>query len=255
MLRQVGDLNGYKLGSRDGEIGKVKELYFDDLNWTVRYLVADTGDWLSDRRVLISPYALDEVNVDGKVIPVNLTRKQIENSPSLDNDKPVSRQYELQCYPYYDWPAYWNGPFQWGPVANPGSVQSGWLASAHHTESDDPHLRSTIDVSGHSIQALNGEIGHVEDFVVDDETWTIRYLIVDPRDWWPGKKVLISTRWVERISWSESKVFINLNRETIKLGPEYTKEALITRDYEMKLHRHYGRAGYWEDELARKIAS
>ena len=136
------------------------------------------------------------------------------------------------------WPAYWNGPFLWGPVANPGSVQRGWLAS-----------------DGHSIQARNGEIGHVEDFVVDDATWTIRYLIVDTRDWWPGKKVLISTRWVERINWSESKVFINLTRETIKQGPEYTKEALITRDYEMKLHRHYGREGYWEDERARKIAS
>ena len=112
----------------------------------------------------------------------------------------------------------------------------------------DPHLRSTHDVSGYHIQAADGEIGHVEDFIIDDETWAIRYLIVDTRNWWPGKKVLVSPQWIERVSWSESKVFVNLSRETIKQSPEYTEESLLTRDYETGLHRHYNRQGYWVDE-------
>ena len=112
----------------------------------------------------------------------------------------------------------------------------------------DPHLRSTHDVSGYHIQATDGEIGHVEDFIIDDETWAIRYLIIDTRNWWPGKKVLISPQWIERVSWSESKVFVNLSRETIKQSPEYTEESLLTRDYETGLHRHYNRQGYWVDE-------
>jgi len=111
----------------------------------------------------------------------------------------------------------------------------------------DPHLRSTDSVQGHNLQALDGEIGHVEDFVIDDETWAIRYLIVDTRNWWPGKKVLISPQWIERVSWSESKVFVNLSREAIKQSPEYTEESLLTRDYETGLHQHYQREGYWAE--------
>lgn len=254
MLRRAKELNDYKLGARDGEIGKVKEFYFDDQNWTVRYLIADTGGWLSGRRVLISPYALDPADEGGKVIPVDLTRTQIEKSPSPATDRPVSRQYEWDYYSYYGWPAYWDGPYVWGMGAYPTRGRQGWSDASRrsHAEGDDPHLRSTENVTGCDIQAQDGEIGHVEDFVIDDETWTIRYLIVDTQNWWPGKKVLISTRWIDRISWEESKVFINLTREAIKEGPEYTEETLITRDHETQLHRHYSREGYWADEPAAK---
>ena len=248
MLRLAKDLNGYKLSARDGEIGKVKEFYFDDRSWAVRYLIADTGDWLNDRQVLISPYALDTAREAERVIPVALTREKIENSPSLDTDRPVSRQYELQYYPYYGWPGYWVGPYMWGTGAYPVSKQGGWSTEIRHKHNDDPHLRSTKDVTGRTIHATDGEVGHVEDFVVDDEVWAIRYLVVATRDWWPHKKVLISTQWIERISWEESKVFINLTREAIKAAPEYSHAALITRDYEEELHRHYLRERYWHTE-------
>ncbi len=250
MLRKAKDLSGYKLDARDGEIGEVKEFYFDDQRWTVRYLIADTGGWLSGRTVLISPYALDPANEGSKVIPVDLTKAQIEGSPSLDTDRPVSRQYELDYYSYYGWPGYWGGMYPWGLSAYPRRGQGSWSKASRRAKDEDPHLRSTADVSGRNIQAQDGEIGHVDDFVIDDETWAIRYLIVDTQNWWPGKKVLISTRWIERISWEESKVFINLTREAIKQGPEYTDQTLITRDHEMKLHRHYNREGYWADQLA-----
>jgi uncharacterized protein YrrD len=251
MLQRAKELSGYTLGARDGEIGKVSEFLFDDKSWTVRYLVADTGGWLSGRQVLISPYALDPANQASKVIPVDLTRAQIEKSPALATDRPVSRQYEGDYYSYYGWPGYWDGPYTWGPSAYPTRGRDRWSETSRREQNEDPHLRSTQDVTGRDIQAQDGGIGHVADFVIDDETWTIRYLIVDTQNWWPGKKVLISPRWIERISWEEAKVFINLTREAIKQGPEYTDQTLITRDHEIKLHQHHNREGYWADELAK----
>ena len=255
MLNKAKTLKGYKLNSLDGEIGRVKEFYFDDRHWIIRYLVVDTGDWLTERQVLISPYALSFVNKDEQYISVDLTKKQIEDSPSLNTDKPVSRQFEESFYGYYGWPTYWNGSHAWGPTPN---IERNHEKSGTYNQGGkawDPYLRSTHDVSGHTIQATDGEIGHVEDFFIDDETWAIRYLAIDTRNWWGGKKVLISPKWIERVSWDESKVFVNLSRETIKKSPEFTEESLLNRDYETRLHRHYDRKGYWVDEPAAKVHS
>jgi hypothetical protein len=249
MLIKAKTLLGYKLDSLDGEIGKVKDFYYDDLHWTIRYLVAETGDWLSSRQVLISPYALVVVNKEERNIAINLTKMQIEKSPSLDSDKPVSRQFEQAYYGHYGYPTYWGGPFSWGPYPYLMRDREQWKESSQSKKGWDLHLRSTGDATGHHIQALNGEIGHVEDFVIDDETWAIRYIIVDTHNWLPGKKVLVATQWIERVSWGERKVFVNLNRETIKESPEFTKESLLTRDYEIRLYEHYDRKGYWVDEL------
>ena len=248
MLVKAKSLKGYKLDSLDGEIGKVKEFYFDDHHWTIRYLVADTGNWLTGRQVLISPYALAAVNKEEQYITVDLTKKQIEDSPSLNSDKPVSRQFEETYYGYYGYPMYWGGSYMWGAYPYIEREPEKWRESTQGEKTWDPHLRSTHDVSGHHIQATDGEIGHVEDFIIDDETWAIRYLIIDTQNWWPGKKVLVSPLWIERVSWDESKVFVNLLREAIKQSPEYTEDSLLTRDYETGLHRHYNRQGYWVDE-------
>ena len=137
-----------------------------------------------------------------------------------------------------------------GSSVPPGKDAATNGASVHREVVGDPHLRSTEHVTGHRIQALDGEIGHVEDFIIDDETWAIRYLVIDTKNWWAGKRVLISPQWIERVSWGEMKVFVNLSREIIKHAPEYTKDALLTRDYEISLHGHYNRQGYWVDELA-----
>jgi hypothetical protein len=250
MLIKAKTLKGYKLDSLDGEIGKVKEFYFDDQHWTVRYLVADTGNWLTGRQVLITPYALADANKEEQHITVDLTKKQIEDSPSLSSDKPVSRQFEESYYGYYGMPMYWGGPYMWGAYPYIVRDRKVWKEPAHNAQTWNPHLRSTHDVGGHHIQASDGEIGHVEDFIIDDETWAIRYLVIDTQNWWPGKKVLVSPLWIERVSWDDAKVFVNLLRETIKQSPEYTEESLLTRDYETGLHRHYNREGYWAEDLA-----
>jgi uncharacterized protein YrrD len=247
MLIKAKTLNDYTLDSYDGEIGKVMEFYFDDRHWTIRYLVADTGDWLTGRKVLISPHALVAVVTEEQHITVNLSKKQIEESPSLDSDKPVSRQFEEEYYGYYEWPMYWAGPYMWG--AYPYIVREGnrFEEVTKDEKTWDPHLRSTQEVHGYHIQAEDGEIGHVEDFIIDADTWAIRYLIVNTQNWWPGKKVLVSPHWIKSVNWSESKVVVNLPCEIIKQSPEYTDDSLLTRDYEAGLHRHYNRQGYWVD--------
>jgi sporulation protein YlmC with PRC-barrel domain len=250
MLIKSKKLKDYQLGSLTGEMGKVKDFYFDDKHWTIRYLVVDTGHWLTGRLVLISPYALVETNHTDKLISVNLTKKQIEDSPSINNQKPVSKQFEDAYYKHYGWVPYWFGPSVWGPYAYPGWIYDKPNEISKLEKPWDPNLRSVREIIDYRIQATDGEIGHIDDFVVDDRTWTIRYLIVDTRNWWTRKEVLISPEWITRVSWNESKVFVNLQRDTIKLAPEYTDESLASREYENLLHRHYQKMGYWsKDEL------
>ena len=252
MLIKAKTLNGYKLSCLDGEIGKVKQFYFDDRHWTIRYLVADTGNWLTGRQVLLSPYALGAVVKEDRHIAIELAKNQIRNSPSLSSDKPVSRQFEEAYYGYYGWPVYWQGPHTWGAYPYLARDPETWKDASKGEKAWDPHLRSTHEVGGYQIQASDGEIGHVEDFVIDDETWAIRYLIINTRNWWPGKKVLISPQWSERVSWSESKVLVNLSRETIRRSPEYAEDSPLTREYESGLHLHYNRLGYWIEEPTAK---
>lgn len=249
MLLPAKEFKTFKLRARDGDIGKAKEFFFDDHFWTVRYLVADTADWLTGRVVLISPYALKPANLVEKVLPVELSKKQIEESPSLDSHQPVSRQYETQYYGYYGWPYYGYGPYSWGYSPYITRVQEGLTAEVHRQEAWDPRLRSTNDVIGHHIRALDGDVGHVEDFIIDEETWSIRYLVVTTKNWGNGKHLLVSPQWIKRVSWEESKVFVNQTVDSLKKSPEYNSETL-NRDYEAKLYRHYDWQGYWVDELA-----
>jgi hypothetical protein len=248
MLMKATDLNGYKLGCLDGNIGSAKDFYFDDRYWTIRYLIANTGNWLTGRKVLISPYSLHWVNTAAEEISVQLTKTQIEASPSIDSDEPVSRQFEKSYHGYYGYPYYASGPFMWGYYPYLERDPGKW-AGQGGTAGGDRHLRSTHAVTGYHVLALDGDIGYVEDFVIDDETWAIRYLIIATTDFWPGKKVLISPQWIEKVRWENSEVTIDLSRETIKGAPEYNDGFLLTRDHENRLYGYYNRAGYWVDDL------
>jgi hypothetical protein len=249
MLVKAKTLRGYRLQSLDGPIGSAKDFYFDDRYWTIRYLVADTGNWLTGRKVLLSPYSLKGIDTVLEEISVHLTKSQIEGSPSIDADRPVSRQFEDSYYGYYGFPYYWGGPFMWGYYPHPQRDPNQWGVQEGKSSDWDSHLRSTHSVSSYHLLASDGEIGHVEDFVIDDKTWAIRYLIVATNDFWPGKKVLISPQWIERVSWEESRVVIDLPRQTIKEAPEYTDGFLLTRDHEISLYGYYNRSGYWIDDL------
>lgn len=182
----------------------------------------------------------------------------MENSPGIDMHKPVSRQHEAAYMGYYSYPYYWEGPYLWGPMYVPyGHVPAATevgLEDRILEESTDSHLRSTAAVSGYHIEPKDGEIGHVDRFVVDDQTWAIRYLEVATKNWWPGKKVLLAPGWVEKVSWEESRVYLAATKEAIQGCPEYLESAPITREYENKLYFHYGRPPYWTEKRAAEEA-
>jgi len=244
MLRSVKSMIGYKIGATDDTIGKVDNFLFHDSSWIIRYLVVETGKWLSGRKVLISPVSVEQPVTEIKMLPVNLTREQVKNSPDIDTDKPISRQAEIELYKHYDWTPYWNAGGFAAPVMEPSSEQKEQAAVAAK-EKVDSLLRSTNEVVGYRIHAIDGDIGHVEDFVLEDESWIIRYLVVDTRNWLPGRSVLISPQWIEKISWSDSKVWIDLLKDQIKNSPRYDPAAPINQEYETRLYDFYGRPKYW----------
>jgi hypothetical protein len=246
MLLNAQSLSGFTLAGRDGDMGTAKEFFFDDHHWTIRYLIVDTGHWLPGRRVLISPYAVLSIDMEEHRIAVDLTKKQIDGSPGLLTDQPVTRQFEEEYYQYYAWPNYWSGPFMWGYAQylqrNPAQSAA---AIKPHQPPWDAHLGSTRDITGYHILATDGTIGHVDDVIIDDETWAIRYLIVDTGNWWPGRRVLIAPLWIERVDWDASTVSIALTRDAIGRSPDYVDDVRLTRAYEETLHRHYDKRGYW----------
>lgn len=248
MLRSVKKVEGYVLQAENGEIGRCKDFLFDDELWTIRYMVADTSKWLPGKKVLVSPISLGEPDWTSRLFPVRLSKKQIEKAPELDEHAPVSRQYEIKYYAYYGWPLYFEGAVVWGLHEYPGPLYTEKKKESVEIEQEngDPHLRSAREVMGYHIQARDGDIGHVEDFIVDDQTWTIRYMIIDTRNWLPGsKKVLVPPTWIDSMDWPENKVEVDLTVEQIRQGPKYDPAAPINRAYEVKLYDFYGRPKYW----------
>lgn len=251
MLRSVTDLKHATIGATDGEIGDVKDVYFDDQQWTLRYLIVDTGRWLPGRKVLITPLAISGNDWSVPRIDLSLTRDQIQRSPDIDTDKPVSRQHESSYFELYGYPMYWTEPVMWTQLAQPDGADTPTRMDSstadreatraqHEREKADPTLRSAANVSGYHVEATDGSIGHVADFLFDEASWALRYFVIDTRNWLPGRHVLISVDWIERVSWRERKAFVNLSRDAIRSSPDYDSEIGLTRDGEVQLYRHYG---------------
>lgn len=264
MLRSLKDLERYTVSATDGDVGSVVNFFLDDEHWTVRYLIVESHGFVDGRRALLSPISFRNADWASRRFHVALTKDEVRKSPSIDVDKPVSRQHERQYNRYYGYPFYWGFSGLWGLGAYPGALADRRLldrAAADENDAssgDDVHLRSAEEVRTYRVQGNDGAIGHVADFVVDDETWQVRYLVVETSIFWFGKKVLIAPGWAKRIDWGERKVFIDLSRQAIKDSPEWNPTAIIARDYEERLHDHYGygRHAYWlpedrEDEQPR----
>lgn len=253
MLCSAKGLDGFNLATPDGEIGHARELYFDDERWVVRHVVADTGGWLSGRQVLISPYSIEGVDMDKKTLSVRLTKKQIEDAPGIDADKPVSRQHEASYYDYYGYPYYWSGAGLWGVDAFPLAGEAlvipprdmglppdvARAQSAAGQEQGDSHLRSSAEVTGYHIEASDGSIGHVHDFLFDDKSWEIQYVVVDTRNWLPGRLVLVSPRFITGIDWSERRADVRVTREAVKASPPYDAAMPLTHEHNNAVQKHY----------------
>lgn len=250
MRQNVKRLLGHTIGATDGEIGKVKEFYFDDTTWTIRYLVVETGNWLTGRKVLISPEALRQPDREGTTFPANLTREQVRNSPDIDTDQPVSRQQEIELYKHYPWQSYWDGGLytgamgMWGmpmPATVPFDEAIRQANQPDQHPHHDIHLRSTSEVTGYDIFAADGEIGEVDDFIIDENTWKITSIVADTGNWFPGKKVLLSPALIKEIKWDTSSVVVHASVATVKNSPEFDPEQPVSEDYEKSLYNHYSK--------------
>lgn len=251
MQRSLKSLEHYKISATDGELGKVVNFLLDDERWIVRYLVVETGGFLGGRRVLVSPISFREIDWSSNRFHLALTMDKVKNSPDVDVDKPVSRQHERDFLDYYGYASYWGRSGLWGIGAYPsmlmGSTTNRPAAGTADTPPGDVHLRSAEEIRGYHVHGSDEWIGHVDDFVVDDKTWAVRYLVIDTRNWWFGNKVLIAPHWATRISYVGRTVDIDLSRQAIKNSPAWDSNTVIDRDYEMRLDSHYGRSEYSMD--------
>lgn len=243
MLRSTLHIHGFTLHATDGDIGTVDDMLFDDIAWTIRYLVVKTGNWLNERQVLLTPISFKDIDWENRHVTVNLTRQQVKDSPDITADMPVSRQQEIDLFTYYNYPFYWEGSGIWGttmyptPMIPAGAIQREMEVPTEEERAqdetnerptlmetrsqDDPHLRSVREVTGYRIEARDGRLGHVETFVFDEYTWSVRYVVIDTNNWLPGKKVVVSPHVISHIEWAETKVIVDLPQETIKQAPEY----------------------------------
>lgn len=250
MLRSLKQLEGFTVHALDGDIGTVHDFYFDDERWGVRYLVAETGEfWLEPSQVLISPLAFAPSDWESRLFQVALTRDRVKGSPGPAAHQPIARQFEREYFTYYGWPVYWGTEQLWGGWPTPGELfaQSPG-ALVQDLALSDPHLRSLREVVGYHLQGTDGALGQILDFIVDDRTWALRYLVIDTSNWWPGKYILIPPEWVERFSGSEGQVHVNLPKEAIQNGPVWNPEGPISRAFEVRLYDYYRRPAYWHED-------
>jgi hypothetical protein len=247
MLWSIKSLSGYTILATDGEIGKIEEFLFEDELWLISYLVVNTGDWLRDRKVLISPVAIHQPDWSSHQFPVELTKDQVKNSPTLDVDRPIPRQQQIKLHNYYKWPYYWTINYPISPLPEPEGK-----FNPTQEEEDETHLRNTKEVIGYHLRATDGDIGHIEDVIVEDDLWGICYMVIDTRNWLPGRKVLIPPTWIKEIRWTEKRVSVDLSREKVKESPEYNPSDPVNREYEIRFYDYYGRPKYWQDRKKRK---
>jgi uncharacterized protein YrrD len=258
MLNELSSLKGFGLQGNDGTLGTVADFLFDDSTWKVRWLVADDGGWLTGRKFLIHPSAVVSVEPAIKGFTVALTKEQVKSSPEILEDRPVSQQMQNDLYDYYGWSPLWSGGMFGGgvyggmsgiamPVAAPGLFGNGNAREAVHgdrrdaatLEEGDPHLRSFAEVTGYHVQATDGDIGHVQDLLVDEASWTIGYFLVDTSNWWFGQHVLVSPSSVKEVDWSERHVRLEITRERVKSSPSWRPGQDLDDDLQRRLHTHY----------------
>ncbi len=250
MLHSVKELRGLAIAATDGELGTIDDIYFDDRHWTIRYLVVDTGGWISGRKVLISPISLRGSDWADEVLRVDLTKQEIEDSPGIDSAKPVSRQHESALYDHYGYPYYWAGPYVWGYTSYPtnladrssdhgGDVETGARIDKEHDQ-DDPHLRSNNELAGYKVHATDDMSGRVEDFLFDDRSWSIQLIVVNTDHRWPEKDVLIPPQRIERVSWEEKQIVVNISRKEVEQSPEYDPAFPPPIEPQNEIYRRFG---------------
>ncbi len=246
MLWNASALHGYSIDATDGTLGSASDLLFADDNWRIRWLVVDTGHWLPGRKILLHPSALGRPDAALRRLPVKLTKAQVRDGPTISADEPVSQQMQAHLYDYYGWDPSWTithsgraSPLVGQPYHARLEPQDRGTAGSL-PEGGDPRLRSIAAITGYHIRAIDGEIGHVEDLLVEDVGWDIWYLVVDTRNWWPGNKVLIAPRAIGEIDWSGRLVRLEVGRQNVRDSPAYDPSSTSDGAFDATFLKYYG---------------
>ncbi|MBD3403395.1 hypothetical protein GF420_10905 [candidate division GN15 bacterium] len=249
MLHDITTINHLRVEDSEGEAGSVADLLIDDGSWTVRYVVIDIGSWLTGRKILVPPVVVGKPDWSRSFLPMSVSRERIEQSPEIDLDQPVSRQQEERLHAHFAWQPYWAGEPSRGEFQTemPLAEDTG---DDHQDESvpmgdpaGDPDLRSYQEMVGYRVQANDGPVGGVSGIIMDDETWTIRYVIVDADEIAPGRKLLLAVDWIDRVSWDQASLYVDMRQETIKESPAYDPSVPVNEPYEEALHAYYQQGG------------
>jgi len=245
MIHALRQIKGIGVHAGGEPVGSVADFLFDDREWILRYVVVDTGGWLRGRQVLVAPAAIESIDANAKRLEFALTKLQIESAPPVDADLPVSRKYERELSHYYGWPQYWSSrALEATAVPPPQAVTEDAATRAAH-ESVEPSLRSVNEVVGYTFHACDGDVGAVDDFLVDDNSWHVRYVVVDTGTWLSGRSVLVAPGWIESIDWPASRVTAQVSKQQVETSPPYDPRTPLARGDEERLHEHYDRAKYW----------
>jgi sporulation protein YlmC with PRC-barrel domain len=221
-------LLGFSLGAADGEIGTVKDIYFDDNNWIVRYLVVETGNWLFKRRVLISPCAVVG-DIKNNILQVNLNKEQIKNSPDINTDMPVSRQQESSLTNHYSWPSFGRAGLGW-PTTGMIKGASALVNKVEGTLDFDPHLRSFSHVAQYEVYNEDGRVGLVKDLAIDFSDWSIPFLLLDDASTSDQERVVISTKRIASIDWETFQVKVSINNEDLQKAFRINSQGFFADD-------------------------
>lgn len=248
---KLNRLTGYHLKALDGDFGKLVALYFDDKNWIVRYFVARSTEWLVGRKLLIVPTLITDIDPKDKIIDVDLTLQQVENSPLLEareigDEEYISLNYEQEIYRYYRLLPYWHSEpaiIPMGDSSNSNSNPNPNEIKLVETSESFAHrpLHSSEELKNFGLHATDGNIGHIADLIIEEESWRIRYLEINTHHWLPGKHVLLAPAWIKKIDWQNKTVLVDLDCNAIKTAPDYEPAKIISRQYQLDLYQHYGK--------------
>lgn len=239
MLLSLEKLLGYHLDARDDRIGRCEDFMFDDRDWVVRYMVVNTHRWLpGGREVLISPISMGYPNEKEKAIAIKLDVDQIKDSPLLEDNQPISREYESRLFRHYGYGFYWMGAGLWGTYPHPGALVDNQALDIEEGLEDEKqyHLRSALEIDGYIVQAQDDGCGHVVDLLMDDRSWAICYVVVNLRNWLPGgANVVLPREVIKEISWPQQHLAVNLSVDQVKSSVQYEPGRLGDSNYESKL--------------------
>ncbi len=237
MLRSMKELFGYSVAAIDGSLGKLEDFLFDERSHDLRYLVADTGGWFDRRHLLVAPAAFGHTHWPARDFPVRISREQAAASPALVADAALSRRHEVALHSFFEWMPYW--------LSHSNGVPTAHVAAPDGGDEAAPSLCRAARLIGYQAQGTDSEIGHVVDFLIDDDQWKVRDVIVDTESWGEPRTVIVSMALFRGIDAAAEKLLVGLTARLVRECPVFDPQAIAGSRSEVVFHDYLGRPRSW----------